>query len=708
MPRRSVFIDWVAVCAALTWGAWFAPRVSAQPMFVNSSSYASYAHDTDIGNGTMRVVTTDPLNLIFDSSSVTLDFTNIETPVLGTTESAGAAGLKHEEGVAASSLAALRLKAGTGVTQVNDAGDYWSASSMRIDFRATWEAGAGGLSNQQGLVNIPITFVVPDDGFVQLDMVIDWTGTFDGEPVRYRPRFVHQTYSATPGAQSVTVANSRPFFTGLNNLAPSDTIEISGYMEFLVSGGQPQVVLGPVEGGGAGNGRGGMIELPVDAVLGGFANDAPRVVGRHIYYNNSAFDGQSQGPGTLDTMAIAPDKHALLPGQTATFENYTSYSRGINGIMVDLMDVPALPALSLSDFEFRVGNDNNPANWQPAPEPAIFDIQPGGGVGNAARVSFIWPDNTIQNQWLQVRVKASPTTGLLNDDVFYYGNAIGETGDNPAHAHVNDADDNFVINTFGQINVPIVHRADFNRDRNITIDDFEIVTGSHTGEMFTIVPLDSDWRYLDDGSNQGVAWRSPMYDDSNWLIGQAELGYGDGDENTQVSFGPDANNKHATTYFRYAIDAGGLPPVPFDALLLRLIRDDGIAVYINGMEVFRDNLAPDAAFNQFATAVVNGAAESEFLEVFLDPMLFIPGANNFLAVEVHQASRFSDDISFNLELLGIRGIPLRLITPPGGMGTGGAGFDAGGATIPEPASITALLLLAGLGRARRVRRIRFA
>jgi len=58
------------------------------------------------------------------------------------------------------------------------------------------------------------------------------------------------------------------------------------------------------------------------------------------------------------------------------------------------------------------------------------------------------------------------------------------------------------------------------------------------------------WKYLDDGSNQGTAWRTPGFNDSSWAEGNAELGYGDGDEATVVSYGPSSNNKYITTYFR--------------------------------------------------------------------------------------------------------------------------------------------------------------
>ena len=65
--------------------------------------------------------------------------------------------------------------------------------------------------------------------------------------------------------------------------------------------------------------------------------------------------------------------------------------------------------------------------------------------------------------------------------------------------------------------------------------------------------------------------------------GDAELGYGDGDEQTVVSYGPDSGNKYITTYFRHEFtvtDAASL-----GGLTLRIQRDDGAVVYLNGHEV---------------------------------------------------------------------------------------------------------------------------
>ena len=58
---------------------------------------------------------------------------------------------------------------------------------------------------------------------------------------------------------------------------------------------------------------------------------------------------------------VAPDKTALLPSQTASFANYTSFDRGINVVVIDV-DGP-VGELDAADFVFRVGNDNNPDAW---------------------------------------------------------------------------------------------------------------------------------------------------------------------------------------------------------------------------------------------------------------------------------------------------------------------------------------------------------
>jgi len=70
----------------------------------------------------------------------------------------------------------------------------------------------------------------------------------------------------------------------------------------------------------------------------------------------------------------------------------------------------------------------------------------------------------------------------------------------------------------------------------------------------TLMSKGSTWKYVDNGTNQGTAWRASAFSDSTWASGAAQLGYGDGDEATIVNYGPDPNNKYVTTYFRRSIN----------------------------------------------------------------------------------------------------------------------------------------------------------
>jgi len=167
-------------------------------------------------------------------------------------------------------------------------------------------------------------------------------------------------------------------------------------------------------------------------------------------------------------------------------------------------------------------------------------------------------------------------------------------------------------------------------------------------------PLGSEWRYLDDGSDQGALWRDPLFDDSPWSSGPAPLGYGEGDEATVVGYGADPSNKYITTYFRKTFQVAD--PSAYSALRLGLLRDDGGIVYLNGVEVFRDNMPdPDDGEVDYLTGAswsVGGGEEDDFFGKGIDPDLLVEG-ENVLAVEIHQIHGSSSDLGFDLELTGL-------------------------------------------------------
>lgn len=168
----------------------------------------------------------------------------------------------------------------------------------------------------------------------------------------------------------------------------------------------------------------------------------------------------------------------------------------------------------------------------------------------------------------------------------------------------------------------------------------------------TLVPEGSTWRYLDDGSNQGTAWQNRDFSDASWKQGRAQLGYGEGDEATVISSGATPATRPITSYFRHNFQVSD--PAATDQLLLELLYDDGAAVYINGQEVARtSNLANGAPFDALANfrgqPAIEGSDENRF-QKFLIPSQMLVAGTNLLAVEVHQHSRTSNDLSFDLRL----------------------------------------------------------
>jgi hypothetical protein len=154
------------------------------------------------------------------------------------------------------------------------------------------------------------------------------------------------------------------------------------------------------------------------------------------------------------------------------------------------------------------------------------------------------------------------------------------------------------------------------------------------------------WRYHDAAAPPPGTWKDRTFNDSSWRQGATPLGYGDGDESTVV----DPSNGRITTYFRRSFSVA--TPAAAGALTLRLVRDDGAAVYLNGFPLFRSNL-PEGALTSATLAgdVIGGAEErTEAFVAELAPSLLIAGTN-VLAVEVHQANATSSDISMDAQLI---------------------------------------------------------
>ncbi len=166
-----------------------------------------------------------------------------------------------------------------------------------------------------------------------------------------------------------------------------------------------------------------------------------------------------------------------------------------------------------------------------------------------------------------------------------------------------------------------------------------------TSAQTNLVSYGSNWKYSDVGAEpivqMGAVWYENAYDDTGWSEGQAQLGYGDGDEAQVIG------DSVLTAYFRH--DFIVLDPSDFGSIQLNLIYDDGAVVYLNGAEVWRANMpAGIIGYNTFSSS---GSSDNEMASLNIANDL-LPG-ENVVAVEVHQRSATSSDISFDFKLVAI-------------------------------------------------------
>lgn len=110
--------------------------------------------------------------------------------------------------------------------------------------------------------------------------------------------------------------------------------------------------------------------------------------------------------------------------------------------------------------------------------------------------------------------------------------------------------------------------------------------------------------------------------------------------------------KYTAYYFRNTVNFTAAElSTTFSNIRLNVLRDDGIVIYINGVERARDNMpAGVPAYGTLASAgIAPGAAES--VSFNLSPSFFVAGTNT-IAVEVHTSAAKSADMSFDMEVLG--------------------------------------------------------
>jgi hypothetical protein len=225
-----------------------------------------------------------------------------------------------------------------------------------------------------------------------------------------------------------------------------------------------------------------------------FASQFPSTVtGRRLFYNNSIWD--DPGFGFNNASAIAGDKTAYVPNgsNTSTFANMSSYSKGINGIMVEITS--AENTLTAADFTVRMSPqglaaNNTPSTWAAAPAFTVTRVADTPSTGTD-RYELVWADGAIANRYVYVVVEGNDAlggnntnTGLIESDYFFFGNKIGDVGTPEFYPNVNALDQVQVRNNQGSMAPPtgVLNLFDFNRDALVDALD-QIIARNNQGAM---------------------------------------------------------------------------------------------------------------------------------------------------------------------------------------------------------------------------------
>lgn len=174
----------------------------------------------------------------------------------------------------------------------------------------------------------------------------------------------------------------------------------------------------------------------------------------------------------------------------------------------------------------------------------------------------------------------------------------------------------------------------------------------------TIIPNGSEWKYFDGSATPAANWFSSNYSDSSWKSGAAQLGFGGKGEVTTIGYGGNASNKYTTAYFRKTLTINNLESK--SNFSISSYFDDAIAIYVNGTEVGRNNLATGTlTFGTLASSFNNGINAT-----FSIPQNLLNEGENIIAAEVHQINTTSSDLIFNLELTCNAATTTQTITNP--------------------------------------------
>ena len=472
------------------------------------------------------------------------------------------------------------------------------------------------------------------------------------------------------GSQSQPRANLAAFDATTGDLVPGFRADTNGAVYDIQTDGSTLYIAGTFTTvGGTSRQRLAAIDPATGALRPGFRADADNTVfhlsrvGSTLYVGGAftTIGGAARTRAaavSTDTGAVDASFNPVIDGTVLGIAASPDRSRVYIG--GPYTNVNGVAAVDISTLDGRTGATAGPEltgvtgyidNLEVTPDGASLIAGHSGvpGIGNRTAV---YSTATGSRRWRQVVDGDVQGIRLVGDSVFagFHDGANGDGATRIARYDLASGtpDDTFAP-SFDQFmggwaiagdDSAVIVAGSFSVVSGVPAQGFAIFPAAAPTPIVARVPGWQSWRYLDNGSDQGTAWRAPGFNDSSWRSGVGEFGYGEGDERTDIGYGP-ASNRYITTYFRTTFTASAVPSAA--AIYMRV--DDGAVVYLNGAEIVRDNLPGGTVDYRTLAGARDGSAEVDSNYFAIDPSLIHAGTNT-VAVEVHQTSATSDDLTF--------------------------------------------------------------
>jgi len=165
----------------------------------------------------------------------------------------------------------------------------------------------------------------------------------------------------------------------------------------------------------------------------------------------------------------------------------------------------------------------------------------------------------------------------------------------------------------------------------------------------TLIPRNSEWMFFRGKANpsEGILWTEMDFDELNWETGPAGFGYGDEDDNTELT---DMPNEYTTVYLRKTLTLDSAADLAL--YQLEIDFDDGFVCYLNGHEILRSYVDSDITIVQYDDTADSSHEEEEWEVYDLGPFAgFALDGNNILALVGLNRSNTSSDFSLHPSII---------------------------------------------------------